>query len=257
MGRPPKSANHPLVRLRHKLSEWSAREVTRKDLAKKAGIPEPSLRDIETGRYKLTPAVATKISFATGVDPRSLLDGDDPLLDLLRQPFSKDSIRWSEYPSWPQEYREAREQLFLALLDTAHEKKIGRLIYFSFENWLTTTIEAFGLNDLFAQKLIDRFPSFDPKFVPHDFLPKSKRLREEWSDLEYELHMEYGRLLLQYDADHPAASDPADLEDKLVRKVRLQAREHVTRKRRESASKTATAKPLSGKQSRSSQKPAA
>jgi transcriptional regulator with XRE-family HTH domain len=92
MGRPAKNVNHPLVRLRRKLSDWSAHKVTRQDLAKKAGIPESSLRDIETGRYKLTPAVATKISFATGVDPQSLLDGDDPLLDLLRQPFSRKRV---------------------------------------------------------------------------------------------------------------------------------------------------------------------
>jgi transcriptional regulator with XRE-family HTH domain len=184
MGRPAKNVNHPLVRLRRKLSDWSAHKVTRQDLAKKAGIPESSLRDIETGRYKLTPAVATKISFATGVDPQSLLDGDDPLLDLLRQPFSKESPRWSEYAEWSEEYRGAREQLFFALLDTAEEKKIARLIYFSFENWLTTTIEAFGLNDLFAQKLTDRFTLFDPYFVSDEFFPKNQRVAEKWSYLE-------------------------------------------------------------------------
>jgi hypothetical protein len=252
MGRPPKNANHPLVRLRRKLSEWSPHQVTRKVLAKRTGIPEASLRDIETGRYKLTYEVATKISFATKVDPRSLLAGDDPVLDLLRQPLSKDSLEWSQYPRSPKEYREARERLLCALLDSAEEKKIVRLVYLSFENWLTTTIEAFGLDDLLARKLIDRFPAFEPDFVPDEFLPKNKRLRDEWLNLEWQIKIEYIRLLDQYVTDNPAhpvfsssehhlpMGDLLKLESELKSQLRMQARENVARTRQGDAVKSAT-----------------
>lgn len=252
MGRPPKNANHPLVRLRRKLSEWSPHQVTRKDLAKRTGIPEASLRDIETGRYKLTYEVATKISFATRVDPRSLLAGDDPLLDLLRQPLSKDSLEWSQYPGSPKEYREAREQLLGALLDTAEEKKIVRLVYLSFENWLTTTIESFGLDELLTRKLMDRFPSFDPDFVPDEFLPENQRFRDEWLNLEHQINREYIRLLDQYEADNPAhpaffssehhlpMGDLLQLEGELKSRLRLRARENVGRTRQADSVKSAT-----------------
>jgi transcriptional regulator with XRE-family HTH domain len=277
MGRPAKNANHPLVRLRRQLSSPDD-EVTRKDLAKRTGIPEPTLRDIERGKYRITPEVAIKVSFATKVDPRSLLAGDDPLLDILRQPFSKDTaVGWSEYPEWREEYRGAREQLFLALLDAAAEKKIVRLIYFSFENWLATTIETLGLNDLFAQKLIDRFTSFDPYFISGEFLPKNKRLAAEWSDLEYQMNLEYGRLVDQYEAENPGdpvffsskqvddsvlsphapIGDLLKLEYELKKKLRLQARENLSRQRRETAEKTTIPKPVSGKRPRSAGRPAA
>src|ERR1700730_18445335 len=272
MGRPPKDANHPLVRLRRLLSTPSD-EVTRKDLAKRTGIPETSLRDIETGRYKLTPDVAAKISAATGVDPRSLLAGDDPLLahvqkvglNFRQEPFSKDTPPGRERQP---EHREVIEELFLAVLDAAEQKKIDHPIYFSFQNWLSSTIHAFGLEDLFAEKLTERFAFFNPWFVPFEFRPKDKRLAKEWDDFDHQVMKEYGDLLQQDEIENPLSweqrglagySPNATEADKIARikyeekqsKIYSQAVKQAARKWKEGAMKAATSKPLSGKRQRS------
>src|SRR5438445_6877137 len=90
MGRPAKNPNHPLTRLRRILSTPN-HEVTRRDLAKRTGIPEASLKDIETGVYKMTREVAMRVSLATGVDPESLMLGDAQLWDVHDLPFTRAS----------------------------------------------------------------------------------------------------------------------------------------------------------------------
>lgn len=259
MGRPPKDATHPLVRLRELLSTED-HQVTRKDLAKRTGIPETSLRDIETGRYKLTPDVAAKISAATGVDPQSLLNGDDPLLAHFQkvglhwrqEPFSKDTPIGRELRP---EHREVIEQLFLAVLNAAEEKKIDSPIYFSFYNWLSSTILAFGLEDLFAEKLTERLTFFDPRFVSFKFRPKDKRLAKVWDDFDCQIRKEFGDLLQQDEIENPTSweqrglagySSNATEADKIARlkyeekqsKIHSQAVKQAARKWKEGAMKS-------------------
>jgi hypothetical protein len=74
----------------------------------------------------MTKEVATRICYATGVDGRSLFEGDDPLLDLLRRPFSKNSINLA-VAGLP-EHQEIRQQLLLAAWEAAQEKKIFGLL---------------------------------------------------------------------------------------------------------------------------------
>jgi transcriptional regulator with XRE-family HTH domain len=287
MGRPTKDANHPLVRLRRVLSTPSD-EVTRKDLAKRTGIPETSLRDIETGRYKITPEVATTIAYATGVDPRSLLAGDDPLLDHRGQPLSKDTPGAPRYYWWLRETQEVRRQLFSALLDAAEEKKIVSLIHFNFENWLEAMIKAFGLEDLFAEKLMERLTLFDPYLVPHKFRPKNKDQDREWWDFDLQILKEFMSILddhkiypqlwggawAERDAlalrgtwANPFSTLPPDTtkaeqlawfkDEQKLTELYTQARERAARKLKEGAAKPATIKPLSGKRPRSPGRPAA
>lgn len=59
-------------------------------------MPEPTLRDIELGKFKLTGEVGMKIVFAIGVNPRSLFSDDEPILDLSGKPLSKDSAKADE-----------------------------------------------------------------------------------------------------------------------------------------------------------------
>jgi transcriptional regulator with XRE-family HTH domain len=160
MARPPKDPNHPLVRLRAILSTPAtkrvpANEMSRERFAKKTGIPEPSLKDIETGRYKMTPDVAYKISFATGVDPKSLLRGDDPLLDFTGQPYSKASPKTDDAISSSVELGATNHLLLVYAWEVAKEKKIANLFHYMFDTWLHETFSNLGLQSAY-DKEVDR-----------------------------------------------------------------------------------------------------
>src|SRR5262245_49254688 len=90
MGRPPKNPNHPVTRLRRQIST-PANPVTREILAERAGVSAPTLRDIETGKFQLTEAVAERIMLATGVSIQSLLRGEEPLKDIFDEKLSPQS----------------------------------------------------------------------------------------------------------------------------------------------------------------------
>jgi hypothetical protein len=64
------------------------------------------------------------------------------------------------------------EQLFASVMDAAREKKIAKVISFSFETWILKTIQSFGLESLFAEKLTEKLLLFDPSLVPFEFRPK-------------------------------------------------------------------------------------
>jgi hypothetical protein len=92
--RKPKDENHPLTRLRKILSE-DGTEVTRELFAKRTGIPSGSIKALETGLYRLSPALAKKITFATGVNTNSILkrNNRDRLLDVFGRPYTCQSYR--------------------------------------------------------------------------------------------------------------------------------------------------------------------
>jgi DNA-binding XRE family transcriptional regulator len=261
MARPIKNRDHPLARLRETLS------INREGLAKKTGIPLPSLKDIEAGKYKMTPRVATMIAYATGVNPQSLLAGDDPLLDLRLLPFSKDSPRLQ--PSvWDPEHREAMVQLFQAFLDVAEEKKSMKLFAFLFENWVSETLEAFRIDDTLYRKLTERIPLFDPLHIPRRFRPKTGVDAEQWKLFQDQIKEEESRI---YMAARGRRSPRVVLIDRLSepervemhesidkgREFRAQAREEVARRRKEAKEKDARSKPAAGKRARSPGRPVA
>jgi transcriptional regulator with XRE-family HTH domain len=258
MGRPPKDATHPLVRLREKL------KVTRKQLAKRAGIPEGSLKDIETGRYTLKPEVAAMVSFATGVDSRSLLEGDDPLRDMRGEPFSKenrgvrDPLALSQQVAKSPDYLEAKVTLLQAAFDTALEKNFALIFSFLFETWLPATMRAFDAEALFFEKLTDRLASFefDSLQLPAQLHPKNERLTKRWKAIEEQIQRETppmpppatgvpipgnSRLMGQY--------APEEYIDNLS-KVRTEARKRL-RQRLEEAKTTRAFKSGSGRRPRS------
>jgi hypothetical protein len=160
--------------------------MTRGDLAKKTGIPEPSLKDLEIGKYKLSGDVAVKIALATAVHPKSLLNNSDPLLDLYGRPFSRNSPKVNYLAELPL-FKGARRQLFEALWEVALDKRIGLLVSFSFEQWLLATVKTFGLETVLAEKLTDRLGNFDPAEIPAEFRPKSRKMAEEWEKFEEEI----------------------------------------------------------------------
>jgi DNA-binding XRE family transcriptional regulator len=263
MGRPPKNADHPLVRLRALLSTPND-QVTRKDLAKRTGIPEPSLKDIETGKYKMTPEVASIIAYTTGVHPQSLLLGSRPLVDQRGQPFSKDSHKALEVPAWSQEYREAMEQLFSAALDAARGKNFALLFSFLFEAWLSSTIQRFGLGALFAEKLTARLPLFDPLHIPSQFHPDIAPFAGQWKRFEEQIRNEClsasrsGNRPPEWKSvmvllSHPAVGRifPDHMDE--INKIRTEARNRL----RGREAKAAPPKPGSRKKRRSAMRPEA
>jgi DNA-binding XRE family transcriptional regulator len=275
MGRPIKNPTHPLAKLRNVLST-PGHQVTRKELAKRAGIPETSLRDIENGKYKMTPEVAEQISHAIGsLSPQSLLAGDDPLMDLWGKPFTRDSPSWPE-ELWRSEDQEVRQQLFSAAWAVACEKKRSRLVAFNFETWLLKTFQAYGLDQLLIEKLTDRLVLFDPSLVPREFWPKNKQLAKKWESFNEQIQEESVRVAHQDGIndpeyfDRPENSEPwetliktesgrAIIRDSVLRSkaLRAEARWRVAQRWQEETTKASTPKPLSGKRPRSGGRPAA
>jgi DNA-binding XRE family transcriptional regulator len=188
MGRPSAHPNHPLVRLRATLSENSPIQVTRAVLAKRVGIPEPSLKDMEAGKYKMTFEVACRIAFATGVQPWSLFNGDNPLLDFSGRPFSKESGHIDCFLS-PME-QETAKQLLEAMLEAAAEKRIAMLVMSSLNQWMLETIYTFNMQSLVSDKLTGRLGLFDPQYIPDPLRPDPKKKQadaQKWEVIEKEI----------------------------------------------------------------------
>lgn len=183
MGRPVKDANHPLVRLRKALSASDQNQFSREALSKKTGIPEPSLKDIETGRYKMTPEVAYKISFTMGVDPKSLLNSEDPLRDLTGQPYSKSSPKVDDGISVGA--LEITTQLLLvSAWETAKEKKMATLFTYMFDAWLRETFLNLGLESAYnraAKRTSEKFDQFATAESKRISATKFKQLAEKKS----------------------------------------------------------------------------
>jgi hypothetical protein len=184
MGRPPKNPNHSLTRLRRILSTPN-HEVTRRDLAKRTGIPEASTKDIETGVYKMTPEVAMRVSLATGVDPESLMRGDDQLWDVAGLPFTKASKKPGPRS---EELAASISLLFGAVLTAAKEKDVLRQFHFLLESWLSKTVEELGISKQLFEQLHKIGDRLDPDFsVPDGLLPREGKAKQRWFESRQKL----------------------------------------------------------------------
>jgi plasmid maintenance system antidote protein VapI len=154
--RKPKDPNHPLTRLRSQLSKPGHPMISRGDLAQMTGVPKGSIAAIETGVYQLTPDVALKISRTTGVGPNSLMRGDNPLLDLERNPLGPESKLLTKRDWTSKDIDVEKLQLLFACLFKAAEEKGGQAlpqVSLAFSFWVKETIEALKLTDLVATEL--------------------------------------------------------------------------------------------------------
>jgi DNA-binding XRE family transcriptional regulator len=166
MGRPLKNANHPLARLRRQLSDGYTHQMTRAELAKKTGIPERSLQDIEAGKYKLTHDVAIKIAAGTDVDANSLLRGDDPLLNYSGEPL--DAFGMKIDFQWNSLFGQTRKHLLEVAWEAAVAKHRSCVLSNSFDEWLITTVHALDLKIM--KGVIEKMRLFliDPEEIPFD-----------------------------------------------------------------------------------------
>jgi transcriptional regulator with XRE-family HTH domain len=156
MGRPLKNADHPLARLRVQLSTKN-HQMTREELAKRTRIPEPTLKDIELGKFQLTKEMAIKIALRTGVQPFSLLEGDTPLLDWRGgKPVSPTSRGVDHSPS----FFNATRHLLEAVCEAADEKGLGPLASFALERSILQAVDELGLSELVTETLRERVELF-------------------------------------------------------------------------------------------------
>jgi transcriptional regulator with XRE-family HTH domain len=194
-------------------------EVTRKDLSNRTGIPEASIKDIETGVYKMTPDVAMRVSLGTGVDPDSLMRGDEQLRDVLDLPLTRASKK-PQALGWSEELTESISLLFVAILTAAKEKNALRQFHFLFDAWISEIVPALRIeNEVFKQlnKIGDRL---DPDFsVPEAVLPREAKAKKRWFEsrqkLKDELEAEIALLWLanlQANQEYQTLFSPSEQE---------------------------------------------
>jgi len=175
--------------------------MTRELLGERAGISPGSIKAIETGIYQLTPDVALRISFATGVDWESLLRGDNLLLDMAGDPVGPESEKWLDR-AWTSKDIKHDEGLFSCFMRAAEKKTVdGKTrtalkVSMSFRQWMKDTSLTFGLDKLTQAEVADWLFSlpaedYESAFnsVPECFLPflaeeRRKKLAERRERLD-------------------------------------------------------------------------
>jgi hypothetical protein len=150
MGRPLKNSNHPLARLRVQLSENNCSPKTREWLAKKTGVPLPTIRDIELDKFQLSFTIATRISIRTGVDAGSLLRGDNPLLDLNGNSVTCHT-KFTGLET-PDPLKQVRRAIFEAACEVADDKGIALIFQAWMEDFLVHAFTELHLNGKLAEK---------------------------------------------------------------------------------------------------------
>jgi hypothetical protein len=121
-------------------------------------------------------------------------------------------------------------------MGSSEGKKISRLLAYSFENWLNTTIKALGLEERLAEKLTDRLYLIDPDVVPQFRITRRWRERnekrladiEKWRRYAEEITQEQKKLLEM--ADNDSKFDPGVYHQKHVT-TRQMAIDNVRNKR--------------------------
>jgi transcriptional regulator with XRE-family HTH domain len=183
MGRPTKNASHVLVRLRKAISTDEL-TVTREILGERVGISASTIRDIETGRFRLTEAIAQRIMLATGVSTRSLLNGEDPLKDYSGRILTAESAMPMELYYQEEVSLNAMVQAALA---AAKKKKRSAIFKELFWEWLPQAIAAIGATAAMKALLNRNLGVFDPSYVPEAFQPKNPKMKARWDKVRFQL----------------------------------------------------------------------
>jgi DNA-binding XRE family transcriptional regulator len=173
MGRPAKNPEHPLTRLREALSTPN-QQMTRALFSKKVGIPEATIKAIETGKFKISDKHAAQIATVTKVDPKCLMDPSLPLTDYMGFPLEG-------YPVaalFGEEFLDIKA-LFDTAFEVAQEKQKQVVLSFLFQRWLEEASEILGLGSAITNKLQERYPIQCFGAIPEFFWPKDPKKRKE------------------------------------------------------------------------------
>jgi transcriptional regulator with XRE-family HTH domain len=180
MGRTPKNQDHVLVRLRRAISTPSE-VITRKKLAQRIGVSASTIRDIETDKFGLTEAIASRLMTATMVNKRSLLNGDDPLKDITGKDLGPNSNREGSRRNDP--YHEfGIFKLMETALRAADKMKRSEVFYELFNEWLPAALEAINATDSMKKILESELGKFDPGYVPDQLWPTQPKMKRRWKE---------------------------------------------------------------------------
>jgi DNA-binding XRE family transcriptional regulator len=175
MGRPAKNPEHPLTRLRKALST-PTQEMTRALFSRKVGIPEATIKAIETGKFKLSDKNAAQIASVTKVHPKCLTDPSLPITDYMGVRF--EGVRKPFAAYFGDDFLDVK-----ALVETAsqvaEEKGKQAVFLFLFQRWLEETSEILGLGPSITDKLLEEYPNECFAAIPRYFWPKDRKKREE------------------------------------------------------------------------------
>jgi hypothetical protein len=218
MGRPVKNVNHPLARLRRQLS-YDGHQMTRRELSKRAGIPERTLQDCEAGKFKLGIEAAIQISLVTPVDPESLMRGDDPLLDAFGEAVEHQEGANIDFPL-DSPHGSAREVLFKTLWEAAMAKNRSLALSYSFDQWVETTMQLLDLEACFLERLTLKLREalFDPDEIP--FRPENPNVAKQWKNAEQQIRREqvgiFKERLEQLQKEGKHLIDESDVDEELM-----------------------------------------
>jgi hypothetical protein len=205
MGRPAKNPDHPLTRLRKVLSTPN-QEMTRTLFSKKVGIPEATIKAIETGKFKISAMNAAQIASVTKVDPKCLMDPGLPLTDYVGLPL--EGQPYSAYFSG--EFRDIRA-LFDTAFEVAIEKQKEAVFSFLFQRWLEETSKILGLSPAITDKLQERYPTQCFVAIPGYFWPKARKKRKDMEkcveEFEEELYVKLKNALSRLDESRHSVRD--------------------------------------------------
>jgi len=140
--------------------------------------------------------VAMRVSLGTGVDPESLMRGDEHLWDVAGLPFTRASKK-PQALGWSEELTASISLLFGAILAAAKEKNAIRQFHFLFDVWISQIVPALGMSKEVFEQLNKIGNRLDPDFsVPDALLPPEgkKRWSESRQKLKDELDAEISRL---------------------------------------------------------------
>jgi DNA-binding XRE family transcriptional regulator len=195
MGRPAKNPEHPLTRLREALSTPN-QQMTRALFSKKVGIPEATIKAIETGKFKISDKHAAQIASVTKVDPKCLIDPSLPLTDYIGVPLEGQATPFAAHLG--DEFYDVKA-LFDTGLQVAEEKRKQVVFSFLFQRWLEETSEILGLGPSITDKLLEEYPEECFAAIPHYFWPKDRKKQEDLSKrvrrFEKELRGEFEKLM--------------------------------------------------------------
>src|SRR5215831_7355654 len=195
MGRPAKNPEHPLTRLRKALSTPS-QEMTRALFSKRVGIPESTIKAIETGKFKLSDKNAAQIASVEKVDPKCLMDPSLPLADSLGVPLKGWEKPFATY--FENEFFDIKA-LFDIALKVAEEKQKQVVFSFLFQRWLEETSEILRLGPSITNMLLEEYPDECFGAIPEFFWPRDQKKQEELSKrvkrFEKEIRGEFEKLM--------------------------------------------------------------
>ena len=205
MGRPAKNPEHPLTRLREALST-PTQQMTRALFSKKVGIPEATIKALETGKFHISDKHAAQIASATKVDPKCLMDPNLPLTDYLGVPLDGQTKPFAAY--FGDVFYDIKA-LFDTGLQVAQEKRKQAVFSFLFQRWLEETSEILGLGPSITDKLLEEYPGECFAAIPHYFWPKDRKKQEDLSKrvkrFEKELRPEFEKLMPETVRTHAEA----------------------------------------------------